>query len=118
MGDLNTLKVTNTVSELKCRPVFTCHKTKISLSHKSSTSRITILLDESLIEKLTGWPTMNIVHVENPQKKTSVLGKFAFQGIMFIEQEYKPILFYCPQCLCEEVYCFICNVKTHTSGYL
>lgn len=63
--------------------VFPCHKIKISLSNKSSTSQITILLDESLIEKLTGWPTMNIVYIENPQNKKSMPGKFIFQRIMF-----------------------------------
>ncbi|XP_068737191.1 uncharacterized protein [Montipora capricornis] len=40
----------------------------------SSTSQITILLEESLIEELTGWLTVNngeIVRVEKPRKKNS-----------------------------------------------
>ena len=52
----------------------------------SSTSQITILLDEGLIEELTGWLTVNngeIVHVGNPQKKKSTPGKLALQGIIF-----------------------------------
>ena len=52
----------------------------------SSTSQITILLDESLIEELTGWLTVNngeIVRVEKPRKKKSTPGKLALQGIIF-----------------------------------
>ena len=51
----------------------------------SNTSQITILLDESLIEELTGWLTVNngeIVRVEKPQKKKSTSGKLALQGII------------------------------------
>ena len=52
----------------------------------SSTSQITILLDESLIEELTGWLTVNngeIVRVEKPRKKQSTPGEFALQRIIF-----------------------------------
>ena len=53
----------------------------------SSTSQITILLDESLIEEPTGWLTMNngaeIIRVEKPRKKKSTPGKFALQGMIF-----------------------------------
>ena len=51
-----------------------------------STSQITILLDETLIEELTGWLTVNngeIVRVEKPRKKKSTPGQFALQGIIF-----------------------------------
>ena len=40
----------------------------------SSTSQITILLDESKVEELTGWLTVNngeIVRVDKPRKKNS-----------------------------------------------
>jgi len=43
----------------------------------SSTFQITILLDESLIDELTGWLTLNngeIVRVEKPRKKKSTPG--------------------------------------------
>ena len=46
----------------------------------SSTSQITILLDESRIEELTDWLTVNngeIVRVK-PRKKNSTPGKFFF----------------------------------------
>ena len=52
----------------------------------SSTSQITILLDKSLIEELTGWLTVyngEIVRVEKPQKKKSMPGEFALQRIIF-----------------------------------
>ena len=45
----------------------------------SSTSQITILLDESKVEELTGWLTVNngeIVRVDKPRKKNSTPGKF------------------------------------------
>ena len=47
----------------------------------SSTSQITILLDETRIEELTGWLTVNngkIVRVDKPRKKNSTPGKFFF----------------------------------------
>ena len=47
----------------------------------SSTSQITILLDESKVEELTGWLTVNngeIVRVDKPRKKNSTPGKFFF----------------------------------------
>ena len=47
----------------------------------SSTSQITILLDESKVEELTGWLTENngeIVRVDKPRKKKSTPGKFFF----------------------------------------
>ena len=47
----------------------------------SSTSQITILLDESKVEELTGWLTVNngeIVCVDKPRKKNSTSGKFFF----------------------------------------
>ena len=47
----------------------------------SSTSQITILLDESRIEELTGWLTVNngeTVRVDIPRKKISTPGKFFF----------------------------------------
>ena len=54
----------------------------------SSTSQITILLDESLIEELTGWLTVNngeIIRIEKPRKKKYTPGKFALQGISYNE---------------------------------
>lgn len=51
-----------------------------------STLQITILLDGSLIEELTGWLTVNngeIVRVEKARKKKSTPGKFALQGMIF-----------------------------------
>ena len=47
----------------------------------SSTSQITILLDESKVEELTGWLTVNngeIVRVDKPRKKNSTPDKFFF----------------------------------------
>ena len=47
----------------------------------SSTSQITILLDESKVEELTSWLTVNngeIVRVDKPRKKNSTPGKFFF----------------------------------------
>ena len=47
----------------------------------NSTSLMTILLDESLMEELTGWLTVNngeIVCLEKPRKKNSMPGKFFF----------------------------------------
>ena len=47
----------------------------------SSTSQITILLDESKVEELTGWLTVNngeIVRVDKPRKKNSTSDKFFF----------------------------------------
>ena len=47
----------------------------------SSTSQITILLDESKVEELTGWLTVNngeIVRVDKPRKKNSTPRKFFF----------------------------------------
>ena len=47
----------------------------------SSTSQITILLDESKVEELTGWLTVNngeIVRVHKPRKKNSTPDKFFF----------------------------------------
>ena len=53
----------------------------------SSTSQIAILLDESKVEELTGWLTVNngeIVPVDKPRKKNSTPDKFfSFQGIIF-----------------------------------
>ena len=51
-----------------------------------STSQTTILLDESLIEELTGWLTVNngeIFRVEKPRKTKSMPGEFALQRIIF-----------------------------------
>ena len=51
-----------------------------------STAQITTLLDESLIEELTGWLTVNngeIVRVEKLRKKNPTPGKSDFQGIIF-----------------------------------
>ena len=53
---------------------------------KSSTSQVTFLLDESLIEELTRWLTVNIGEIflaEKPRKEKSTPGEFAFQGVMF-----------------------------------
>lgn len=64
--------------------LFTCHK--YLYLKPSSTSQITILLDESKVEELTGWLTVNngeIVRVDKPRKKNSTPGKFFFQGIIF-----------------------------------
>ena len=47
----------------------------------SSTSQITILLDESKVEELTGWLSVTngeIVRVDKPRTKTSTPGKFFF----------------------------------------
>ena len=47
----------------------------------SSTSQITILLDEPKVEELTGWLTVNngeIVRVDKPRKKNSTPDKFFF----------------------------------------
>ena len=64
-----------------------CSVFALSTFHKylfltpSSTSHITTLLDESRIEKLTGWLTVNngeIVCVKKPRKKNSTPGKFFF----------------------------------------
>ena len=47
----------------------------------SSTSQITILLDESKVEGLTGWLTVNngeIVRMDKPRKKNSTPGKFFY----------------------------------------
>ena len=67
----------------------TCHKKmKYLYLTPSSTSQITILLDESLIEELTGSVTVNngeIVQIEKPRKKKSIPGKFALQGISYNE---------------------------------
>ena len=52
----------------------------------SSTSQITILLDESKVEELTGWLTVNngeIVRVDKPRKENSTPVSFSFQGIIF-----------------------------------
>ena len=52
--------------------VLTGHKMKYLYLTPSSTSKITILLDKSLIEELTGWLTVNngeIVRIEKPRKK-------------------------------------------------
>ena len=49
----------------------------------SSTSQITILLDESKVEELTGWLTVNngeIVRVDKPRKKNSTPGKIFLSG--------------------------------------
>lgn len=51
-----------------------------------NTGKIRILLDESLIEELNGWLTVNngeIVRVEKPRKKKSTPGKLALQRIIF-----------------------------------
>ena len=50
-----------------------------------STSQITILLDESLIEELTGWLTVNdgeIFREEKPRKKKSTPSEFALQRVI------------------------------------
>ena len=47
----------------------------------SSTSQICFLLDESKVEELTGWLTVNngeIVRVDGPRKKNSAPCKFFF----------------------------------------
>ena len=47
----------------------------------SSTSQITILLDESKVEELAGWLAVNkgkIVRVYEPRKKNSTPGEFFF----------------------------------------
>ena len=52
----------------------------------SSTSQITILLDESKVEELTGWLTVNngeIVRGDKPRKKNSTPLSFSFQRIIF-----------------------------------
>ena len=83
----------------------------------SSTSQITILLNESLIEELTGWLTVNngeIVRIEKPRKKKSTPGKFALQGICYNEIINR----YCSTI--RIVYannCSDCNVKPDPSGY-
>ena len=62
----------------------------------SSTSQITILLDESRIEELTGWFTVNngeIVRVDKPRKKNSTPGKFFFFKESYLQQDYKLILY-------------------------
>ena len=51
----------------------------------SSTSQITILLDESKVEALTGWLAVNngeIVRVDKPRKKNSTPGKFFFLSVI------------------------------------
>ena len=61
----------------------------------SSTSKITILLDKSLIEELTGWLTVNngeIVRIEKPRKKKSTPGKLVFKES--VTRDYKLILFH------------------------
>ena len=84
-GDLNSRKVSckrNVVSLLS----LLCINIKYLYLTPSSTSQITILLDESKVKGLTGWLTVNnrkIVRVDKPRKKNSTTGKFFFQGIIF-----------------------------------
>ena len=85
-GDLNSRKVS-------CKLIVVSLHSLLSINIKylyltpSNTSQITILLDESKVEELTGWLTVNngeIVRVDKPPKKNSTPGKFFFfQGIMF-----------------------------------
>ena len=52
-------------------PLFTSINIKYSYLTPSSTSQITILLDELKVEELTGWLTVNngeIVRVDKPRK--------------------------------------------------
>ena len=61
----------------------------------SSTSQITILLDESKVEELTGWLTVNngeIVRVDKPRKKNSTPGKFYFSSNRILQQDCKLML--------------------------
>ena len=73
--------------DLKSRKVVVSLLSSLSIKIKylyltpNSTSQITILLNESLIEEVTGWLTVNnreIVRVEKPRKKNSTPDKFFF----------------------------------------
>ena len=80
-GDLNSRKVS-------CKGIVVSLLSLLSINIKylyltpSGTSQITILLDESKVEELTGWLTVNngeIVGVDKLQRHVS----FSFQGIIF-----------------------------------
>ena len=76
-GDLNSRKVS-------CKWIVVSLLSLLSKNNKylyltpSSTSQITILLDESKVEKLTGWHNGDIVRVDKPRKENSTPGKFFF----------------------------------------
>ena len=62
----------------------------------SSTSQITILLDESKVEELTGWLTVNngeIVCVDKPRKKNLTPDKFFLFKESYLQQDYKLMLY-------------------------
>ena len=82
-----------------------------------STSQITILLDESKVEELTGWLTVyngEIVLVDKPRKKNSTPGKFFFSG----NHIYNRIInWYCTS-ICNVFWnnCSICNSESDPWG--
>lgn len=70
-ADLNTRKVRYTRIAVPFLSLLALELKYLYLT-PSSTSQITILLEESLIEELSGWLTVNngeIVRVETPKKK-------------------------------------------------
>ena len=118
-GDLNS----RTVS---CKWIVVSLLSLLSINIKylyltpSGTSQITILLDESKVEELTGWLTVNngeIVRVDGkPRKKNSTPGKFFFSR----NHIYNRIInWYCTSiCNVFSNNCSICNSESDPWGIL
>jgi len=117
-GDLNSRKVS-------CKWIVVSLLSLLSINIKylyltpSSTSQITILLDESKVEELTGWLTVNngeIVRVDKPRKKNSTPGKFFFSR----NHIYNRIInWYCTSiCNVFSNNCSICNSESDPWGIL
>ena len=114
-GDLNTRKVSYKWINVTLLPLLAI-KMKYLYLTPSSTSQITILLDESLIVELTGWLTVNneeIVyrkHERKNQRQVSLLFKE-----LYLQQDYKLILFHYSQCLKSDPsgYGLFCTIRSH-----
>ena len=117
-GDLNSRKES-------CKWIVVSLLSLLSINIKylyltpSSTSQITILLDEWKVEELTGWLTVNngeIVRVDKPHKKNSTPSKFFFSR----NHIYNRIInWYCTIiCNVFSNNCSICNSESDPSGIL
>ena len=79
-GNLNSRKVSCNWIVVSLLSLLSINIKYLYLTPNSS-SQITILLDESNVEEITGWLTVNngeIVRVDKPRKKNSTSGKFFF----------------------------------------